>query len=311
MKYTPPLGSIDPNAAYVTGNQSAGIKGSLVAGPALEEPQREIMAVIAAAGLAPSDADLTQLLQGIQYQVRNVFSGASFMHFGTDTSATANVITAAVNPVVTGYIAGMVFMVKIANANTSATTANFGGGTVAVKRIDGSALQVGDLVVGEEAIFVYDGTNMQLLDYVPVSQAKRSLTLFQSSALSLPNSAETFISFPAPAAGADPRGFYNGASPTLFSIPAGIFQVKVSAVVSFAVNNVGYRQIRILQNGGAITTGGRFEEKLPVGAANTPLQITGVYIPCSFGDNFSVGALQNSGGALNTDATQTLFNIEW
>jgi hypothetical protein len=66
MKYVPPIGAQDANAAYVDGNPSAGIEGSLVSAAAIEHPMREIVEVIAAAGLAPSAADLKQLLAAIR-----------------------------------------------------------------------------------------------------------------------------------------------------------------------------------------------------------------------------------------------------
>lgn len=66
MKYVPPLGSADPNASYQDGNPEAGILGSIVPAAAIERPQREILNVLTAAGLTPSDTDLTQLLAAIR-----------------------------------------------------------------------------------------------------------------------------------------------------------------------------------------------------------------------------------------------------
>ncbi|MBP2560860.1 hypothetical protein J2857_003629 [Neorhizobium galegae] len=65
MKYKAPYGNPDPNAAYVDRNTAAAVRGSVPPAAAIEHPQREIMAVITAAGLPPSDVDLTQLLQAI------------------------------------------------------------------------------------------------------------------------------------------------------------------------------------------------------------------------------------------------------
>ena len=66
MKYVPPLGATDPNAPYQDGNPEAGILGSIVPAAAIERPQREILNVLTAAGLTPSDTDLTQLLAAIR-----------------------------------------------------------------------------------------------------------------------------------------------------------------------------------------------------------------------------------------------------
>ncbi|MBX5094884.1 hypothetical protein HJB54_05155 [Rhizobium lentis] len=66
MQYNAPYGSADPNAGYVDRNMAAATKGSIPPAAAIEYPQREIMAVITAAGITGSNGDLTQLLQAIQ-----------------------------------------------------------------------------------------------------------------------------------------------------------------------------------------------------------------------------------------------------
>lgn len=65
MKYVPPLGATDPNASYHDGNPEAGILGSIVPAAAIERPQREILSVLAAAGIVPSDTDNAQLAAAI------------------------------------------------------------------------------------------------------------------------------------------------------------------------------------------------------------------------------------------------------
>ena len=65
MKYVPPLGATDPNASYRDGNPEAGILGSIVPAAAIERPQREILSVLAAAGIVPSDTDNAQLAAAI------------------------------------------------------------------------------------------------------------------------------------------------------------------------------------------------------------------------------------------------------
>ena len=54
-----------PQPSYPDGNPAAGIKGAIPPGKAIEHPMREILAVINAGGLVPSEADTTQLLQAI------------------------------------------------------------------------------------------------------------------------------------------------------------------------------------------------------------------------------------------------------
>lgn len=87
MKYNAPYGSTDPNAPYVDRNTPGAIAGSRVPAAAMEHPQREIMAVIAAAGLTPNPADLTQLLQAIQKIIDAATGGAGDANYVLMTQA--------------------------------------------------------------------------------------------------------------------------------------------------------------------------------------------------------------------------------
>lgn len=87
MKYNPPYGSTDPNAAYVDRNTPGAIAGSRVPASAIEHPQREIMAVIANAGLDPSSADLTQLLKAIQNMISAATGGSGDTNYVLMTQA--------------------------------------------------------------------------------------------------------------------------------------------------------------------------------------------------------------------------------
>ncbi|WP_026601698.1 glycine-rich domain-containing protein [Methylomonas sp. 11b] len=64
MIYNQPVGATG-GAPYVTGVPGV-TPGSIPPGPAIEQPQREIINVITAAGLTPSGGDMTQLLQAIR-----------------------------------------------------------------------------------------------------------------------------------------------------------------------------------------------------------------------------------------------------
>ena len=52
MKYNQPFGISDPNAAYINGNPTTGTMGSIPPAASVEFDQREIVALIAATGLA-------------------------------------------------------------------------------------------------------------------------------------------------------------------------------------------------------------------------------------------------------------------
>jgi hypothetical protein len=67
MKYNAPFGSVDPNAPFADRSTPNTVQGSKVPAQAIEHPQREIVAVIASAGIVPSAGDTTQLLQALQY----------------------------------------------------------------------------------------------------------------------------------------------------------------------------------------------------------------------------------------------------
>lgn len=81
MKYNPPFGSADPNSPYIDRDTPGAIAGSRVPAKAIEHPQREIMAVIAAGGLTPSPGDLTQLLQAIQQLISAATGGGDTSNF--------------------------------------------------------------------------------------------------------------------------------------------------------------------------------------------------------------------------------------
>lgn len=72
MKYNPPYGSTDPNAAYVDRSTPNAQSGSKVPRQAVEHSQREIVHCIEQMGLTPDGADLTQLWQAIELKVESV-----------------------------------------------------------------------------------------------------------------------------------------------------------------------------------------------------------------------------------------------
>lgn len=64
MKYVPPIGGA-ANDSYVNENPATGVDGSPVDFKAIEHPLRELNHLISAAGLTPSESDLTQVHQAI------------------------------------------------------------------------------------------------------------------------------------------------------------------------------------------------------------------------------------------------------
>jgi hypothetical protein len=120
---------------------------------------------------------------GTAFQVLGiVLPDKSLVHVGTDTSGAANAIVATVDPPVTSYKSGSVYSIKIANTVTGATTADFGGGVKPVVRANGSATKANDLVAGQTALLVYDGTNLQIANFSPANIPARNTQQFIASA---------------------------------------------------------------------------------------------------------------------------------
>lgn len=107
---------------------------------------------------------------GTNFQLKNPSTdeySASYIQNNNFTyvadSGSANAYAAVLTPAVTSYVAGLGVFLKIANANTGASTLNVNSlGTKNIKRPDGSNPSANDLVAGQIAHFVYDGTNFQL-----------------------------------------------------------------------------------------------------------------------------------------------------
>jgi hypothetical protein len=77
MKYNAPYGAPGANDPYINGNPATGTMGSIPPAASIEFPQREIVNLIAAAGLTPDNADLSQLLEAMKrIDVFNVFKAA-------------------------------------------------------------------------------------------------------------------------------------------------------------------------------------------------------------------------------------------
>jgi hypothetical protein len=82
--------------------------------------------------------------------------GTRIIHVGLDTGV-ANAITATCAPAPAAYADGMQFNVRIKNANTGATTANFNGlGVLTCYKPNGVAMVTGDIIANTTLIFIYN-----------------------------------------------------------------------------------------------------------------------------------------------------------
>lgn len=158
MLYQPPTGGA-ANDPYVGANPGLGIQGSRVPPKAVEHHQRELIALITAAGLTPSEADLTQVAKAVQ-------SGK--MNYAVATG-TANAWIVAPEFAVAVYAAGRVLNVIAPAANTSTTVnVNVSGlGNRRIKKADGNDPAVGDLISGKCYATIDDGTNIRILGDLP------------------------------------------------------------------------------------------------------------------------------------------------
>ena len=158
MKYQAPFGSSDSNAPYVDRNTPSAVKGSTVPAAAIEDPQREMVALIEYAGLTPNDGDLTQVAKAIQTgQLNYAVAGG-----------TANAVTVTLTPAPDSLarLIGAPIKTKFTAKNTGPMTVNPNGlGNIPLKRIDGGAFVGGEVGPGQISDICYDGTNFQLLGF--------------------------------------------------------------------------------------------------------------------------------------------------
>jgi hypothetical protein len=93
MKYYQPFGDANPNASYTNGNAGLGIRGSIPDARAIEHTQREILAVIAWAGLTPAEGTLTQLRDAIVAKMNAQLDTDGTMAANSDTVAASQKAT--------------------------------------------------------------------------------------------------------------------------------------------------------------------------------------------------------------------------
>jgi hypothetical protein len=155
MKYHQPYGVTDPNAPYINGDPSVGRAGSIPPAESIEYPQREIVALIADAGLAlPDDGDLSQLAKAVQSQLL----------ISDDDAGTSNAYQVTQSPAPSVYFKYMTVITKIGNPNTGPSVLNVNAmGPKPIVHIDGSPIVGGELRLGQICCFVYDGAAFQLV----------------------------------------------------------------------------------------------------------------------------------------------------
>jgi hypothetical protein len=83
--------------------------------------------------------------------------------FIADSSVAPNTITLTYSPAIAAYVSGLALSFKLANSVSGATTIAVNGLTAKTLKKRGSAIQAGDLVVGDYVRVIYDGTDFVLI----------------------------------------------------------------------------------------------------------------------------------------------------
>lgn len=165
MKYQPPfvpgatpgapgIFNADPDASYVNGDPQTGTEGSYFPNKALEDPQREIVNALTAAGLTPDHTSLEQLAEALS---RHASGGVSCVDSGTTNAYVLAGHDDFVMP--TAYFDGMIVRFYPVNTNNAGSTINaFGLGAKVLLGPDGTAVAAGDVVADVLCEATYDTT---------------------------------------------------------------------------------------------------------------------------------------------------------
>src|SRR5262245_13146534 len=153
MKYEQPWGITDPDAPYINGQPAKGIHGSIPSAATVENPMREIQSLIVDSQQTQTDEDLAQVTRAVR---------DGKLNFMIDQGTANTLAVPQLVPPISVYEAGLELRVLVHSTNTGATTIQVGDlAPVGVKRLNGNALSANNLIAGQVADLVYDGTNFQ------------------------------------------------------------------------------------------------------------------------------------------------------
>jgi len=132
MRYHQPYGVTDTDAPYINGDPSIGRQGSIIPAEAVEYPQREIIAAIEGAKMAPDDASLSQLLYAIRGQR---------MNYALAINSAPDTVEVEFDPPIGNTMTpGMPLRIKGAVNNTGPTLLSVDGDSQALRYADGAEL---------------------------------------------------------------------------------------------------------------------------------------------------------------------------
>ena len=152
---------------WTDGVPSTGTQGSYPGHAIVTDTEAEILSAIDAAGLVRNGSDLTQFAQAMS---RGIYLGGF--------TGSANALSAALPNLITipTLLRGMRFSGNVSASNTGAVTVALAGfgqnpGTLPLLGKNGAALQAGDLPVGADFDFRYDGSALRLVSSAASEQA--------------------------------------------------------------------------------------------------------------------------------------------
>jgi hypothetical protein len=123
---------------------------------------------------------------------------------------------------------------------------------------------------------------------------------------SIPNNSNTAIILGA--ADYDPFGFWSSGTPTRFT-PRFPGWFQVTGAVGFVANSTGYRQAFLFKNGVFVTGSGLIASAATGGTATASVRVAAIEFD-GVADYVELGGRQNSGVALNTEATTSASTLE-
>jgi hypothetical protein len=227
MQYNQPYGVSDPNAAYVNGNPSTGTMGSIPPAASIEYPQRELVALIAAAGLNPANGDLAQVKKAVQIaDVFNYFKMSNNGGNASQWSATIPALPTMPPPAGTTIW----FQPGFASVPGGTVFSVNGSAFAPVTYMDLSAVAVGDVLPTSWLLLFFDGT-----EWLIVAGSTRRV----GAAAILQKNADWYVNG---TTGNDAN--YDGTSATVVSATVGPFATLQRAHTETQKYNMnGYSQI--------------------------------------------------------------------
>jgi hypothetical protein len=209
---------------------------------------------------------------------------------------------------ITALVTGQAYRFIAAATNTAAATLNINSlGATNIKRIDGSALQAGDLVSGQLVTVCYTGTNFILLkDTTP--QFRGAQIKFSADLTGWGSAVFGTVTWSS--AVFDTSSFFAGGAPTVLTVPTGVSWVRVTAAVTITTTAAATQNYLKIQKNGAdlspsISIGGAITAAASIGinATTPPISVVAT-------DTFRVQAYQNSGAGATLVAASSWLAID-